>query len=379
MLIIAQALLFAMAIIPIWLFTKRRLGRAPAYFLSLAYAIFWGVQSAVAFDFHEIAFAVPLIATLIYLTDIKKWRWVVLVLALLLLVKEDLSFFVIFYGIYVLIAQKQWKIGLGSIILGLTWFIMATKVFIPHFAGPGAAYTYWTYGQFGADPISSLRTVITKPSTLWMVISQPTVKLSTILHLFTPFALLSLASPIILLATPLILERFLSENYLYWLQVFHYSATVTPVLVMAAAAGIYNLTRPIKNEKTRNWTRVSLSALVLVLNIRLLPLYPLSSLAKPEFYRLTDNQRIGYQAIQMIPAEASVAAQDSIIPHLSERESIYQLKPGFPSVDYIIASQSLSPWPNTDYAQIESLLQTSQDSGCKDLFNDDGWIVLKCN
>jgi uncharacterized membrane protein len=73
MLLVAQGVLFALGIIPVYLFTRKRLGSLAGYCFAAAYALFWGVQSAVAFDFHEIAFAVPLIAFAIYFMDDRRW------------------------------------------------------------------------------------------------------------------------------------------------------------------------------------------------------------------------------------------------------------------------------------------------------------------
>ena len=47
-LLVAQAFLFAIAIFPIFFFTRKRLGSPAAYMVSISYAIFWGVQRLIA-------------------------------------------------------------------------------------------------------------------------------------------------------------------------------------------------------------------------------------------------------------------------------------------------------------------------------------------
>ena len=66
-LLVAQAVLFALAIPPIWVFTRRAFGGGQqgdlaAYLVAVAYALSWPIASALAFDFHEVAFAPVLIA-----------------------------------------------------------------------------------------------------------------------------------------------------------------------------------------------------------------------------------------------------------------------------------------------------------------------------
>jgi uncharacterized membrane protein len=60
-LLIAQALLFALGVHIVSRLAVRRLGGL-GYFVGSAFALSWGVLQAVNFDFHEIAFAVPLLS-----------------------------------------------------------------------------------------------------------------------------------------------------------------------------------------------------------------------------------------------------------------------------------------------------------------------------
>ena len=66
-LLVAQAVLFALAIPWLWVFTRRAFGggrkaTAAAYLVCVAYALSWPIASALAFDFHEVAFAPVLTA-----------------------------------------------------------------------------------------------------------------------------------------------------------------------------------------------------------------------------------------------------------------------------------------------------------------------------
>ena len=66
-LLVAQAVLFALAIPPLWLFTRRAFGggrkaAVAAYLVAASYALSWPIASAVGFDFHEVAFAPVLTA-----------------------------------------------------------------------------------------------------------------------------------------------------------------------------------------------------------------------------------------------------------------------------------------------------------------------------
>ena len=84
----------------------------------------------------------------------------------------------------------------------------------------------------------------------------------------------------------------------------------------------------------------------------MMPKLTLWPLTKISFYRENTNNITGYQAISLIPKDASVVARDAIASHHSERQKIYDLTPSAPSADYIIADQSLNYWPNKNYSEI---------------------------
>ncbi len=53
----------------------------------------------------------------------------------------------------------------------------------------------------------------------------------------------------------------------------------------------------------------------------------------------------------MVPDEASVVAQAAIVPHLSTRLRIHMLDAAAPEADYVVMSDSLSPWPAANLAE----------------------------
>lgn len=377
-LLAAQALLFAIPIIPIFLFTEKRLGKLTAYLFALSYAVYWGIQQAVEFDFHEIAFAVPLIALAIYFIDEKRWKAYFVCAGLLLLTKEDLSVLVAFFGLY-LITLKEFRKGLISIALGVVWFFLAIKLFIPFFSSE-SGYHYWSYKTFGPDPSSALLTIIKDPLLMIRTLFSPAVKLHTWWYLFFPFLFLAFCSPLIILAIPLIAERFLSDSTHFWAVAFHYTATISPVIVMASADGLTRLAGFVKAVKLRRVIVIAASCIILSLNLYLLPEFPLWNLTSYGYWHRGQSDKAGYAALSLIPPDASVAAQANIVPHLSHRRRIFLIRPVLivPDSEYIIASSQISPYPFPTFEGIEEYLSEQQEDYSK-VFERDGWIVLKRN
>ena len=61
-LLVVQALLTAVSVIPVSRAAAARLGTGAGRMIGAAYGFSWGLQQMIDFDFHEIAFAVPLLA-----------------------------------------------------------------------------------------------------------------------------------------------------------------------------------------------------------------------------------------------------------------------------------------------------------------------------
>ena len=128
-LLVAQAVLFALAIPPLWIFTRRAFGgggkaTAAAYLVSASYALSWPIASAVGFDFHEVAFAPVLTAVALERLQAGRLRTALIALAALLLVKEDMGFFVAGIGIYLAVSRprtvrRQLLVGLALVVGGI--------------------------------------------------------------------------------------------------------------------------------------------------------------------------------------------------------------------------------------------------------------------
>ena len=94
------------------MFTRRAFGggtkaTAAAYLVSASYALSWPIAAAVAFDFHEVAFAPVLTAVALERLQAGRVRAALVALAGLLLVKEDMGFLLAGIGIYLAAARPQ--------------------------------------------------------------------------------------------------------------------------------------------------------------------------------------------------------------------------------------------------------------------------------
>ena len=173
-LVVAQGVLFALAVPPLWLFTRRicavrRPGsRGPvvaAYLAAAAYAVSWPIAAAVATGFHEVAFVPVLTAVFFERLAAGQIRTALAAAFALLLVKEDMGLLVAGFGLFLLAARgtrfSRWAPGppagrpppghpgRGLVAGGIAAMVLATYVLRPAFGGR-AGY-YWAYWSLGGN------------------------------------------------------------------------------------------------------------------------------------------------------------------------------------------------------------------------------------
>ncbi|MCA1387416.1 DUF2079 domain-containing protein, partial [Bradyrhizobium sp. BRP05] len=97
-LMLAQAVLFAASVWPVVSLALERLTRKGAWLLAISYVLSWGLVNAVIAQFHEIAFAVPLLAFGLVGWIRGKRLGPAVAIALLVFAKEDLGLTVAMFG-----------------------------------------------------------------------------------------------------------------------------------------------------------------------------------------------------------------------------------------------------------------------------------------
>jgi uncharacterized membrane protein len=199
-LLVLQAVLFAIAVIPVFLFAERKVGRTQAYCLAVAFIFFWGVQNTTEYDFHPDVFAVPLIAFAINFIDLKKWLGAGLCVAGLLLVKEDLTLLVAAFGLYLAFRQNI-KMGLGFISAAccfFTWTFRSSSLISTARTGVMTTGFIKASGPGRGSPQGGFA----KPFLVFDILLSNLTKVKTLFLLFFPFLFLPFFSRQMILIAP---------------------------------------------------------------------------------------------------------------------------------------------------------------------------------
>lgn len=385
MLLIAQSALVAASIVPVFLFARSRLPRAGAYLVTVAYAAFWGLQVGMLYDFHELCFAPLLIALAILFADRRRWGWLWVAVVALLATKEDISILVVFLGIW-LLTMRQPRQGAALIIVGIAWYELTTRVWMPDLVG-GEPYQHWTYLEIGKNLPDAFWNLFRHPWRALTVGFSNSEKLGTFVALLTPFLFLSFGSRLFILAIPLLAERLLSTNAAFWTNQYQYSLSIAPVLAMAAAAGLANISGLItRTPRLRDRVAVAATAAMAVVSVMLTEVNSssdsaLAVITHSSFYA-TPPWAPGYaEALHHVPGAASVASDDFVLPHLAHRQSVMLIDPTSEGRAEYLITRIQPPLVccatgNAGFDQRAEVTNT-QLSGMTPVYFGRGWIVAR--
>jgi uncharacterized membrane protein len=345
-LLVAQALLTAVSVFPVAAAARDLLGPVSARIVALCYVFSWGLQQLVNFDFHEIAFAVPLLAFSVSALLRGRIRQTVLWAAPLVFVKEDQGFTVAVIGFCLLVPavrarqpdRLRVRAGAFLVLWGIAWSVIAIAWIIPHF-NAAHTYAYWSLdgGAFGLGGHSSAGAIFAQFFADWPG------KLGTTIFLLLPVAFLPLWSPVALIAVPSLALRFISADPVYWGTGWHYNATVMPILFLAAIDGLRRLrSAPTAADGADGggwraaWQRHAV-AMMLAVAVPMSFDYPLSRLWNAQTYVLNAHMAAADAAMALVPDGATVLSTLGELAPLAARcDAFYVGTPGNPVTQYVL-------------------------------------------
>jgi uncharacterized membrane protein len=384
-LLIAQGVLFAASVPSVWLMSARRLGRTAAYLVAIAYGLAWGLQAAMAADFHEIAFAVPLLAFSLERLDAGKLKASVIAMVALLLVKEDFGLVIAAYGIVVGLRTRQWRLAAALIVGGIAATAIIDDAVIPAFGGKSGYY--WSYyTQLGSSPLPALVHVIRHPLATLKLAVTPHAKVRLIYWLYAPLGFLSLASPIVLLSLPLLGERLLSNNPNHWTLTHQYSAAFVPILTLAAVDTIGRLRAFVAGPQTgrrraatphrfANVIGVAFGAGVLVVAVWAVGKMPFDQLLHAPVWRTSTFEKAEAAAVAVVPNGATVEASNQLAPHLVDRAHVMLLDTTPHNAPWVVFDEGRIEFPFADGAEQTQRVTWLAQHGYRPVFSREGIVV----
>ncbi len=332
MLNIGMIALLASSAVPVYLVVRSWFSHLPALLTAAGLLLWWPFQAIVNWDFHEIAFGVPLIAWVIWAIERRRFWLAAGLAAVLLTVREDMGATVLAVAA-VLALRRAWAPAAVTAILGALGLWFAVGVVIPHFS-PAGEFQYWEYTALGASATAAVITLVTRPWEAAVALFDHPLKVGLWLLHLVPLWLAPLLSPHILLTLPILLSRLWNDRLNVWSPVYQYDSILAPVMVLAAMDVIRRLhhrgrlipgmpSRPQPPGRVRRRLPAALPATLLAAGIigsLLAPqVFPYQRTLTGANWTLSERAEAHARAVEMIPDGACVEAADTAVPHLVDR------------------------------------------------------------
>lgn len=325
-----QTLALGLAAVPLYRFSKRRLGGWWGVGIAAAYLLSPFIWNANFFEFHVLPFAIPLLLAIIDAYDRRaiKEFWVLSLLALT--VREDVAFVLIGIGILAIIQRRKSIWSIPVLLASAAWFFTALNI-AKSFGTLGQYKFLSYYGWLGPDLPSIIKNFFIHP----LVVIKTFFGLSLLIFsvgLILPFALLPIFSAAWLIpAIPIVIQLGLGRLAGALALETHYTSLIIPFMFAASASGLHwLLSRPHRSKVlnffagSRGTTAVILAAITIYSFVVIGPVRGIVDLVRPDSVDL-ETRRLKSDILSYVPKTAPLATGYSLISRAAERPVLASL------------------------------------------------------
>ena len=322
---IAQGVLIISAVIPIILICKERgLTNKASAFVGLLYMAYPAITAGCTYDFHENCFLLPLLMWTILFMEQERYVPMAIMALLTLMVKEDVFIYLCILAVFIIVSKKRARVGTVLFAGSLVYFVIAYTILSKFGLGimDDSRYGNLIFNDSGL--IGVVRTVLVNPSyALTQLFTTDGLGVGKIKYLFEIFAPLAFIpfitrkmSRYILLA-PVLLNMMSMYPYQYDIG-FQYSFGITGMIFYILILNLGDM-----KQNTKRYLGVIACFATMVLYFALAfgrqITYWQEYNAKKDIYNNMDEILETY-----VPEDASVVCTTYLLPHLSQRDEVYE-------------------------------------------------------
>ena len=350
-LLVMQSVLSGLAVIPLYLVTKRKMASAiGGLVLAYAYVIHAPLHGPSFYDFHFITTATFFVSWTLYFLETGRDRWLIVSWIVAVLLREELSATFAMVCLFYLVSGRRPRLMLiGGLVSSLCFLLIKFVIMPLHAPGGDQAFTY-VYaelippGESGFGPV--IKSLISNPVFTLNKVLIPE-KFAYVMKIMTPVLFLPFrnARAWILLFVPAMFT-LLSTGYAPVIQTyFQYTSIWTAFLFFATAVTLASW-----RSKPDGEVRIA-AALSAVLVTATALSFNFGAIFQHRNFRggftqvtfdWTDTHRQQlhdlYELIALIPRQASVVATETEAPHVSNREDCFTLRTTVQDPDYILVN-----------------------------------------
>ena len=307
-----QALSLSVGAIPtFYLAIRAGLKQSQATAMAAVYLLYPLVFNLNLFDFHPEVIALPVLLWAILAARSKQVFRFTLAIIIILSCKAVLSLTVVALGIWLLFFEKKRTCGIIALLSGMAWFLIATRVIIPHFSGGEPAGVKF-YDSLGDSVFEIALNLLLKPEiVLQQLLTLPNLEYLVLLTVPLIWGLSFRHLTPLIGAFPILFLNLLSDSVQQKNLTQQYSLPILPFLLVAVIATLAN---------GRGWLRHPKK-------IILWSLVAFFALAKYGYFgsrylRHFDTVKPSREAVALVETKGSVLTADHIAPHLTHRSVV---------------------------------------------------------
>jgi uncharacterized membrane protein len=348
-LLVFQAAMMGLAALPLFLHARRRLGPWPACLLAWLYVLYPPLHGANLYDFHYQPLSAVFIFAFVHLMETDR-PWLAGACAFFTLtLREDMGALLVVACLWLALRGARPLVATLIGAVAALHFVVLKMIVMPMFLGGVPAYIHQYRGLLPAGQSSFggvLETVLANPGYTLSWLLEP-AKLLYVLQILGPLAFWPLrrARGWLLLA-PGFFFTLLQTRYPALTEIsFQYTAYWIPFVFLATVDGL-----AAAGARTRRAALLTLPVALLVFTSQFGAVlhrddvrggfdvglhYSIDAAAR-------ERHDVLEALLARIPPDASVAASNRIVPHVSARANAYELNKDLLDADWIIAALPVS-------------------------------------
>ena len=299
-LILVQAFVVVLGAIPVYLIASDMLGHK-RYGLVCAvwYLMYYPIQRTVLFDFHAVTLSTSLLLWMFYFAKVQRFKASLLCMSLALLTKENVPLITSTFGLYHVVVNKNTRFGWSVFFASLLVFGVVMGLVIPASRQGGA---HFADSYFSRSVPENIRQLFRIESVRY------------IHTLLLPTGYMALLSPAtFFIALPELLINMLSKNSNMRDLQYHYSALISPFIIVSSIYGVKVLSRAIQ-------LKVILGGLTALIFITMLGNSPILSGRTVD---VAERQTVLQWQEKLRDPKVKVAATGHLSPYFAGREYFY--------------------------------------------------------
>lgn len=341
-LLIFQAMMLGGAALPLYAFARTLLSQSTSMWVALAYLLFPALHGPNFYDFHGLPLILPFQFWLYYAISARKPWQIAVALLFLFAHREDVAVGITVLGLFLTLTGVRPRLGLLLAGVACSWFVVNKFMIMPALGeNTWFANIYKELQPAGEATYGGVvKTILSNPAySLTTVLRE--VKLAYVLHMLAPVAFLPLRRPALwMLLLPGFFFTVMTTGYAPTISIsFQYTTHWISYVFLATVIGLHLITDGMRRK-------AAVGALIVATFFHS---YCFGAVLQREtfvggFQRInfefTEDEQRRYRDLQtllaQIPAEASVAATEDLIPHAASRKDSYTLRTHFEHADYFL-------------------------------------------